>query len=66
MEKTALELYKEDPALAVEFLTTYSCAKASEALDMAKEMTVKLHSIIAHYNAPLLPFFNQSNGFYPI
>jgi dipeptidase len=53
VEKAALALYKEDPALAVEFLTTYSCAKASEALDMAKEMTVKLHSIIAHYNAPL-------------
>jgi dipeptidase len=53
VEKTAMELYIEDPALAVEFLTTYSCAKASEALNMAKEMTVKLHSIIAHYNAPL-------------
>jgi len=37
----------------VDYLTTYSCAKANEAMEMAKEMTVKLHSIISHYNAPL-------------
>jgi dipeptidase len=53
IEKTALEIYKDDPELAVEFITTYSCAKASEAVEMAKEMTIKLHSIISHYNAPL-------------
>ena len=53
IEKTALELYEDDPALAIDFITTYSCAKASEAVVMAKEMTIKLHSIISHYNAPL-------------
>jgi dipeptidase len=53
VEKVALELYEEDPDLAVEFLTTYSCSKAGEALGMAREMTVRLHSIISHYNAPL-------------
>ena len=53
VEKVALELHEEDPDLAVDFLTTYSCSKAVEALEMAKEMTVKLHSIISHYNAPL-------------
>ena len=53
IEKVALELYAKDPDLAVEFLTSYSCAKASEALEMAKEMTIRLHTIISHYNAPL-------------
>lgn len=53
IEKTALELFKEDPKLAKSFLTTYSCSKASEALEMAEKLTVKLHTIIAHYNAPL-------------
>jgi dipeptidase len=53
VEKAALALYKEDPKLAVEFLTSYSNSKALEALEMAREMTVRLHTIIAHYNAPL-------------
>ena len=53
VEKAALALYEEDPKLAVEFLTSYSNSKALEALEMAKEMTVRLHTIIAHYNAPL-------------
>jgi len=53
IEKTALELYKTEPELAVEFITTYSNAKAMEALEIAKKMTVKLHSIISHYNSPL-------------
>jgi hypothetical protein len=48
-----MELYKNDPELARSFLTTYSCAKANEALNMAKEMTTKLFTIISHYNAPL-------------
>jgi hypothetical protein len=39
--------------LAVDFLTSYSCAKATEALEMAKRMTAKLHTIISHFNAPL-------------
>lgn len=53
IEKTALELYKDDPEHAIDFITSYSCGKANEALEIAKEMTVKLHSIISHYNAPL-------------
>ena len=53
VEKAALELYESDPELAVSFLTTYSCAKANEALGMAKEMTARLHTIISHYNSPL-------------
>jgi len=53
VEKTALELYETDPELAIEFITTYSNAKATEALEIAKKMTVKLHSIISHYNSPL-------------
>ena len=53
VEKAALELYREDPGLAVEFITGYGCWKATEALDIAKTMTGKLHTIIAHYNSPL-------------
>ena len=46
-------LYKEDPELALDFITSYSCGKANEALEISKEMTIKLHSIISHYNSPL-------------
>ncbi len=53
VEKAALELHEEDPGLAAEFLTTYSCGKAGEALEMARRMTARLHTIISHYNAPL-------------
>ena len=53
IEKVAIELHEQDPALAVEFLTTYSCAKASEALEMAEKMTRRLFTITSHYNAPL-------------
>lgn len=53
VEKAALELYAEDPGLACEYLTGYTNSRALEALDMAREMTRKLHTIIAHYNAPL-------------
>ncbi len=53
VENVALELYKKDPELACSFVTTYSCGKANEALEMAKELTVRLHTIISHYNAPL-------------
>ncbi|TFH15288.1 hypothetical protein E4H04_08625, partial [Candidatus Bathyarchaeota archaeon] len=53
VEKTALELYKEDAKLACSFLTTYCCAKANEALDIAEELTEKLNTIISHYNSPL-------------
>ena len=52
VEKTAVELYKEDKSSAVEFITDYTCSKANEALDMAKTMITRLHTIIAHYNAP--------------
>lgn len=52
IEKTALELC-EKPYLLIDFLTTYSCSKAEEALEMAKIMARKLHTIIARYNAPL-------------
>ena len=53
VELAALELYEKDPSLASDFLTNYSCGRAEEALMMAKEMVTRLHTIIAHYNAPL-------------
>jgi dipeptidase len=51
IEKIAQELYKENPKLAKEYLTMYSCDRANEALEMAKEMTKRLYTIIAHYNS---------------
>lgn len=53
VEKAAVELYNQNPELARDFLTTYSNGKATEALELAKRMTAELHTIIAHYNAPL-------------
>jgi len=53
VESALLDMYKKDPALANEFITNYSCAKAEESLTIAKKMTARLHTIIAHYNAPL-------------
>jgi dipeptidase len=53
IEEVALDLYKKDSNAAIDFLTDYSCAKATEALEMANEMITRLHTIIAHYNAPL-------------
>ncbi len=53
IEKVAVDLYNQDPELAVDFLTTYSCMKASEALEMVEKMIRRLHTIISHYNAPL-------------
>jgi dipeptidase len=53
IEKIALELYQKNPELAKDFVTTYSCAKANEALEIAEELIARLHTIISHYNAPL-------------
>jgi len=53
IEKVALELYEQDPKLAIDFITTYSCSKGTEAFEMAKKMINRLHTIISHYNAPL-------------
>jgi len=52
IEKAATELYEKDKSEAIEFITDYSCTKANEALEMAKTMITRLHTIIAHYNAP--------------
>ena len=52
VEKAATELYEKDVSEAIEFITDYSCSKANEALDIGKNMIGKLHTIIAHYNAP--------------
>jgi dipeptidase len=53
LEKAALELWERDPELARSFLTTYSCAKANEALEIANKLMEKLHTIVSHYNSPL-------------
>jgi len=52
VEKAATELYEKDVSEAIEFITDYSCSKANEALDIAKNMIRRLQTIIAHYNAP--------------
>lgn len=53
IDKIALEIYEENPDLAIEFITGYSYAKATEALEIAQTMISKLHTIIAKYNTPL-------------
>jgi dipeptidase len=53
VEKVALELHGQDPELALDFITSYSCCRANEALEMARKMTARLHTIVSHYNAPL-------------
>jgi dipeptidase len=53
IEEVALLLYKQNPKLANDFLTSYSNSKAIEAFEMTKNMIKRLHTIIAHYNGPL-------------
>ena len=53
IEKVALKLYKKEPKLAADFLTSYSNARGEEALEIAKSMITRLHTIIAHYNSPI-------------
>jgi dipeptidase len=53
IEKIAIELYQNDPDQSIEYITTYSCDRAKEALEIAKTMVTKLHTIIAHYDTPL-------------
>jgi dipeptidase len=50
VEKAALELYEEDPVLALEYLTGYSNARGSESLEMAREMIPRLLTVIAGKN----------------
>ena len=53
IEKTSLELFKENSSKAVEYITSYSNWRATEALEIAKTMISRLHTIIAHCNSPL-------------
>jgi dipeptidase len=53
IEKTALELYRKDQDLAVEFLTNYSNLKGTEAFEIARKMIVKLLTVIARKNTGL-------------
>ena len=53
IEKVASDLYQKDPGIAEEYLTTFSNAEAIEALEIAKSLINRLHTIIAHCNAPL-------------
>ncbi|HHY88934.1 MAG TPA: C69 family dipeptidase [Chloroflexi bacterium] len=52
VEETALKLYKEDPARAVKFLTTYSNGVAHEALEVGEDMLAKMFTRIALVNNP--------------
>jgi dipeptidase len=53
IERNAMELYQKNPGQSIDYITTYSCDKAREALEIAKIMIAKLHTIIAHYDTPL-------------
>jgi dipeptidase len=47
VEKTALELYKKDKEQARDFLTVYSYGLSLKALEMAKELKLKLETKLA-------------------
>jgi dipeptidase len=53
VEQAALELYEKDPKLAMDYLTSYSNAKGSEALQIAQDMIPKLLTRIASKNTGL-------------
>ena len=53
IEKVASDLYRENPRMAEEYITSFSNMKATEALEIAKSIINRLHTIIAHCNAPL-------------
>jgi dipeptidase len=53
IEKTASDLFQKNPSKAEEYITSYSNMKATEALEIAKSVINKLHTIIAHCNTPL-------------
>lgn len=48
-KKTALKLYKNNPKDAIVFITNHSYSKAIKALEIADDMTGKLHTTIARY-----------------
>lgn len=52
IEKTALELHKNNPSLAAAFLTTYSNGVALQALEKADEMIGNLYTRFALVNNP--------------
>ncbi len=52
VEETALKLYQEDPARAVEFLTTYSNGVAHDALEVGNAMLGKIFTRLALVNNP--------------
>ncbi len=52
VEEAALKLYQEDPARAVEFLTTYSNGVAHEGLEVGEKMLGRIFTRIALVNNP--------------
>jgi dipeptidase len=53
IEKVALDLFQKNPRMAEEYITNFSNMKATEALEIAKSIITRLHTIIAHCNSPL-------------
>jgi dipeptidase len=53
IEKVALDLFQKNSRLAEEYMTNFSNMKAIEALEIAKSIITRLHTIIAHCNTPL-------------
>lgn len=52
VEETALKLYKQDPAAAVEYLTTYSNSIATEALALGQQVLGEIYTRLALVNNP--------------
>jgi hypothetical protein len=62
IEKTALELYKKDPALAVDFLSNYSLNTASE---LHKRWYKLWTELVVKYNDGYINDVNIENGRHP-
>lgn len=53
VEKTALDLYKQDKEKAMDFLTFYSTGLSLKALDMAKQLVEKIRTQLAQTSNPI-------------
>jgi dipeptidase len=52
VEETAIKLYQQDPAMGIEYLTTYSNGIALEALEVGKNMLGQIYTRLALVNNP--------------
>ena len=62
VEKTAMELYKQDPQLAVDYLHNYSTTQSEMTVDRWRELW---ESMVMKYNDGYINDVKESNGRHP-